>query len=67
MRLKHITFTGIDAKTDIKALQEIQLEFPLVEFGVLTYGGEAIASFYPNRKLDSQKVYCVERCKRVGR
>ena len=36
MRLKHITFTGIDAKTDVKALQEIQREFPLVEFGVLT-------------------------------
>ena len=23
MRLKHITFTGIDAKTDIKALQDL--------------------------------------------
>ena len=34
--LQHITFTGIDAKTDIKALQEIQREYPLVEFGVLT-------------------------------
>lgn len=36
MRLKHITFTGIDAKTDIKALQEIQKEYPIAEFGVLT-------------------------------
>lgn len=35
-RLKHITFTGIDAKTDIVALQEIQKEYPIVEFGVLT-------------------------------
>lgn len=36
MKLKHITFTGIDAKTDIKALQEIQKEYPIAEFGVLT-------------------------------
>ena len=36
MRLQHITFTGIDAKTDIKALTEIQQEFPIAEFGVLT-------------------------------
>ena len=36
MRLKHITFTGIDAKTDIKALQEIQEQYPIAEFGVLT-------------------------------
>lgn len=36
MRLKHITFTGVDAKTDIKALQEIQEQYPIAEFGVLT-------------------------------
>ncbi len=36
MKLQHITFTGIDAKTDIKALAEIQREFPIAEFGVLT-------------------------------
>ena len=36
MRLQHITFTGIDAKTDIQALQEIQKEYPIAEFGVLT-------------------------------
>ena len=36
MKLQHITFTGIDAKTDIKALTEIQCEFPIAEFGVLT-------------------------------
>ena len=35
MKLKHITFTGIDEKTDIKALLEIQNRFPYVEFGVL--------------------------------
>ena len=36
MKLKNITFTGIDAMSDIKALEEIQHEFPIVEFGVLT-------------------------------
>lgn len=36
MKLQHITFTGIDAKTNIKALTEIQREFPIAEFGVLT-------------------------------
>jgi len=33
--LKHITFTGVDSKTDIAALQEIQREYPIAEFGVL--------------------------------
>lgn len=36
MRLQHITFTGIDAKTDIRDLIEIQREYPIAEFGVLT-------------------------------
>lgn len=36
MRLKHITFTGVDAKTDVEALREIQNRWPMVEFGVLT-------------------------------
>lgn len=36
MKLKHITFTGIDAKTDIRDLIEIQRECPIAEFGVLT-------------------------------
>ena len=35
MKLKHITFTGIDDKIDIPALQNIQREHPYVEFGVL--------------------------------
>lgn len=36
MKLQHITFTGIDGKTDINALAAIQSEFPIAEFGVLT-------------------------------
>lgn len=35
-RLKHITFTGIDEKTDIKDLCEIHKEFKFAEFAVLT-------------------------------
>lgn len=33
--LRHITFTGVDAKTDINALYQIQKEFPIVEWGIL--------------------------------
>ena len=36
MKLKHITFTGIDAKTDLDALKEIQKKYRFAEFGVLT-------------------------------
>lgn len=35
MRLRHITFTGIDGKTDIGALWELQQQYPIAEFGVL--------------------------------
>ena len=35
MRLKHITFTGVDGKTDLNRLWEIQKEYPIAEFGVL--------------------------------
>ena len=30
MKLKHITFTGVDSKTDIDRLVEIQQEYPIV-------------------------------------
>ena len=35
MKLKHITFTGIDEHTSVYSLQSIKREFPLAEFGVL--------------------------------
>lgn len=35
MKLQHITFTGIDGKTDLCALWEIQHQYPIAEFGVL--------------------------------
>lgn len=34
-RLQHITFTGIDWKTDLNELAEIQKQYPYVEWGVL--------------------------------
>ena len=34
-RLQHITFTGIDWKTDLNELSEIQEQYPYVEWGVL--------------------------------
>ena len=36
MKLKHITFTGVDSKTDIDELVKIQMEYPIAEFGILT-------------------------------
>ena len=35
MKIKHITFTGVDERTDIEELVKIQKEFPIAEFGVL--------------------------------
>ena len=36
MKLKAITFTGVDDRTDPGALKDIQKRYPLVEWGVLT-------------------------------
>lgn len=52
MRLKQITFTGIDEKTDIAALKEIQKEYPMVEWGMLTsYHWGENGTRFPNPKL----------------
>ena len=32
----HITFTGVDARTDLRQLQKLQNDYPLAEFGILT-------------------------------
>jgi len=34
-KLKHITFTGIDAKVDLDVLENLQKRYPIAEFGVL--------------------------------
>lgn len=35
MKLQHITFTGIDGKTDLVELWKLQQQYPIAEFGVL--------------------------------
>ena len=35
MKLKHVTFTGVDWRTDIDELKTIQNDYPYVEWGVL--------------------------------
>ena len=35
MKIKYVTITGIDERTDLKRLQELQNRFPFAEFGVL--------------------------------
>jgi len=58
LRLKHITFTGVDAKTDINHLQEIQKKYPIAEFGVLTsYHWDENG----NRYLDPKLIERLER------
>ena len=56
-RLKHITFTGVDAKTDKKLLSEIQKQYPVAEFGVLT-------SYHwyenGNRYIDPRIMECIK-------
>lgn len=48
----HITFTGIDAKTDIDELVAIQREYPIAEFGVLTsYHWNENGNRYPDPML----------------
>ena len=50
--LCHITFTGIDERTDIHALREIQREFPIAEFGVLmSYNWKENGNRFLNPKL----------------
>lgn len=52
MKLKHITFTGIDARTAINDLVDIQREFPIAEFGVLTsYHWYENGNRYPDPRL----------------
>lgn len=49
MRLRHITFTGIDARTDLLELQAIHQKYPIAEFGVLTsYHWYENGNRYPN-------------------
>lgn len=36
MNLKHVSFAGVDERTDIERLQKIQEMYPFAEFGVLT-------------------------------
>ena len=56
--LCHITFTGIDARTDFRALFEIQREFPIAEFGVLvSYNWKENG----NRFLDPGLIGCLRK------
>lgn len=60
MRLKHITFTGVDEKTDIERLISIQQKYPIAEFGVLTsYHWQENGNRYPNPEI-------IERLRRLN-
>lgn len=52
MKLKHITFTGLDANTSVSDLVEIQKKYPIAEFGVLmSKNWETNGNRYPNPEL----------------
>lgn len=54
-KLKHITFTGVDEKTDISRLQEIHKRFPIAEFGVLSsYHWSENGNRYPSPEFISR-------------
>lgn len=54
-KLKTITFTGIDEKTDVDALKVIKEEYPIVEFGVLmSRSWKVNGNRYPNPETISR-------------
>ena len=58
-RLKHITFTGIDAQTDIERLRDIQRRYPIAEFGVLTsYHWYKNGNRYLDPRLIDERLRC---------
>ncbi len=68
MKLKHITFTGLDEHTDIDVLKSIKQKYPFVEFGVLMsknwntngnrYPNPDIISRFTNQGLDLSAHLC---------
>lgn len=52
MNLKHITFTGLDSRTNVDDLVAIQKKYPVVEFGVLmSKNWDHNGNRYPNPEL----------------
>ena len=52
MKIKHITFTGLDANTNVEDLVAIQKKYPIAEFGVLmSKNWETNGNRYPNPEL----------------
>ena len=55
MKLKQITFTGLDEKTDVNELKIIQKAFPFVEFGVLmSKNWQTNGNRYPDPEIISR-------------
>lgn len=68
MKLRHITFTGVDEHTDFHRLEQIQQRFPYAEFGILfskkwkengqRYPSPAYLQFLYNRNLNLSAHIC---------
>jgi hypothetical protein len=50
MKLKYVTFTGTDDKTDLSEVQRISKEYPFVEWGMLLSIAKAGSQRYPSKK-----------------
>jgi hypothetical protein len=48
MKLRYVTFTGADNKTDLKSLQNISNDFPFVEWGFLLSKSKTGTARYPS-------------------
>ena len=58
MKLRYITFTGIDERTDIDRLERIQQQYPYAEFGVLlSYDWEDNGCRFPNPEIVGRLAY----------
>ena len=56
-KITNITFTGLDARTDVSELEKIQKEYPIAEFGILmSKHYDHNGNRYPDPKLIEQFV-----------
>lgn len=52
MILTKVTFTGIDERTDLKRVKQLQKKYPFAEFGVLlSYDWKENGQRFPKMKL----------------
>jgi len=51
MALKYVTFTGVDNYTDMHRLEDIAIQYPMVEFAILIMPQKEGTTLYPNERI----------------